>query len=1081
MPFVGAAALLVLTVLPAAEATTAPVTRGSATGTGTGTAQPGVSLSTILTSPAGSLPSGPRSNGTAVLPDGRYVTPVGRSVAVDLEPQNATLSHDGTHLYVSSEGVDDSPPGGTNHDATAHARFISVIDTKTMTVTARVPDNALHAGIAESADGRTVYVSEGQTDSLGVFAYVPAAGGGVGTLDPITHYALSAASPTDYPTSVALSPDGSRAYLSGFSGDTLITVALTATAAGPAGTVLSRVPTGSYPYTVVVSADGTRGYVSNWGLYNGDAALGVSSPIAPPPASYGGYNTTNSSSVWTYDLTGTSPKVIAATRIGEDLNGAAVDGGSTPSGLALSPDGATLAVTSSNDDLVELLDTTRTAPSTATPSTNAVGVPQHPSNVIDMRVLVGSAAVAAPTGAQPDAVTWSPDGKVLFVGEGERNDVAVVDPAKVASEGIIAPVTAATGDGPGTAAGPNRDAVIGRIPTAWYPSSLTVSPDSRHLYVTSMKGLGSGPNTFGATPTTPMPDSPAATYIPNTIKGRVTDVALTSACQALSQLTGVSDQDNGLVQPGSPLPPTTTTDGSTPARGDAGNGYVVPTAFGQPASSKIKHVFLIIKENRPYDQVLGDLPGTEADSRYTTYPQFLTPNTHALATQFAVGDNYYATTETSTQGHYSIDTGQVNEFTDKVTPSSYANKYPYGPFDTTPENLPEGGFIWNNAARHGVHTTIFGEGTVVTGIGPAALGSGSSQTSAGQLQPGVQQNAFTTTDPFYPSQANLQGSFSAAPGNPAQTLYPFNDEGRASAFADDLAAAQGREPAVAGNASAATIGQLNVMILFDDHTNGVIAGAPTPEREVAENDHGLGRVMDTISHSTYWKDSAVFVTEDDTQGGQDHVDAYRSFGLVASPWAQRGHISHVHTSFSSMQKTIDLLLGLPPTSLQELTATPMSDDFLSSGSEDLTPYTAVANNTTAATNPTVATAPNAALRRAAQLALHMPRGIDQAGALLPLEDRLAYQGELQAGDPNVHATTNVVNHTLPTGSPDPITLADQPAGAGPAADTCLASTAPTSTLPEDRRPAFLLGAAGLVALAATARRRRRRQHLSILH
>jgi len=996
-------------VLAVCAASLVLVAQGSGRGAPVGRAsEPGVNLTSVLSSPAGFLPSGPRSNGTAVLPDGRFVTPVGRSVQTTLEPQNGVLSHDGRRLYVSSEGTDDAPPAGTDHDHTKHARFFSVVDTTTLAITT-VEDDALHSGLAESPDGLTLYVDEGQTDALGVFRRTPSAGGGVGSFAKVADYPLNAASPKDYPWGLALSPDGTRAYVTGFSGDTLTTVDTAR------GTVVSRVSTGSYPYGVVVSHDGRRAYVSNMGLYNADAVLGVNSPVSPPPATYGGYNSTNSDSVWTYDLTTATPTVVAATRIGADLNGADVEGGSSPSGMALSPDDRTLAVTASGNDEVELLDTTRTTPSLAVPSTNAPTAPRHPATAVDLRVLVGSTALASPTGAQPDTVAWSPDGKVLFAGEGERNDVVVIDPAAVSgtdADDVPGPTGPLAG-GVGTGAGPSRAAVVGRIPTAWYPSALQVSPDSGHLFVVSMKGLGSGPNTDPALPlpTTANAEPPAVAYIPSTIHGRVTDIELSAACAALPTLTANSDADNGLV-------PATATSGSN------GNGYVVPTAFGQPPSDKIKHVFLVIKENRSYDQIFGDDARTESDNNYASYGAFDTPNSHALAKQFSLSDNYYATTETSTQGHIAIDTGQVNEFVDKLTPSQYAGKLPYGSFDTLPENLPQGGFIWNNAARHGVRTTVFGEGTFVVGAAPALLGQSPSQLPSGQLIPGVQKDALTTYYAPYPSQVNPVGSTGPAKG-PLETAFPYNDEGRASAFAQAVAA---------GN----VVGQLNVMILFDDHLSGDIAGAPTPERQVAENDHALGEVVSTISHSSLWKDSAVFVTEDDTQGGQDHVDAYRTLALVASPYAAPGVVSHTHTSFSGMTKTIDLLLGLPPTSLQELTATSMADSFISAGAPTTAPYETLANNTQPATNASVARAPNQLLKAAAKLALKIPPGIDRGGALLPLDNKLQRMGQLAAGDPNVVQTANVVRHTLPDGSPVPATLGPPVDTHGvAAADTCL--------------------------------------------
>jgi hypothetical protein len=214
--------------------------------------------------------------------------------------------------------------------------------------------------------------------------------------------------------------------------------------------------------------------------------------------------------------------------------------------------------------------------------------------------------------------------------------------------------------------------------------------------------------------------------------------------------------------------------------------------------------------------------------------------------------------------------------------------------------------------------------------------------------------------------------------------------------------------------------QLNVMILFDDHGNGDFPGKHTPETETAENDHALGEVVSTISNSPFWKSSAVFVTEDDTQGGQDHVDAHRTFGLVASPWVRHGRMSHQHTSFASMIKTTDLVLGLPPTSLQEMTASSLADMFIGAhGTPDLSSYTPQPNQVMPQTNRSVADARNPAELAAAQLAQRLPQGIDKGGDILPAVERLQRQGLMEAGDPNIVPQPAIEEHTLVDASPAP--------------------------------------------------------------
>lgn len=944
-------------------------------------ASPPVGLSTVFSSPAGNLPAGPRPNGTAVLPDGRLITPVGRQIKVELQPLNGVLSADGRRLYVSSEGIDDDPSVGGNH------RFITVIDTKSGAKTL-VRDDALNYGMAESKDGRTLYVSEGQSGSVGVFRRTPPNKdpGAPGGYRKITSIVLNPSSPDDYPWGLALSPDGTRLYVAGFESDTL-SVIDTANRA-----VVARVATGNYPYAVAVSPRGDQVFVSNWGLYNQDAdqlkSLTSKSPLGLPPLTIGGYNTSASSSVWGYSTSGSSPAVVTKTPIGLPLNGADVVGGSLPSALAISPDGTKVAVTSSNDDLVQILNTGQTI-SGLTPLTSGSTTPALAKTTIDMHEVAGG-----PTGAQPDAVAWIDRGRKLLAAEAGRNSVAVIDATHLTADPAGTAATVPTYD----YGADNRFAILGRLPTAWYPTGVIPSADGQHLYVVNNEGLGSGPN---AKPTDGvMTSSYGAEYIPNTLFGTVQDVPLAWALKSheLRTLSVLSDADNGLV-PAKAGPGTL-----------AGDGSVIPVRYGSGPSSRIKHVFLIIKENRPFDQVFGDLKGTERDQALTAFGAIITPNAHALAARFSIPDNYYANSETSVDGHYSIDTGTINQFVLETTPDSYAGKFPHDTFQTQPENLPMPGFIWDNAGGHNVRTRVYGEGTYLVGLGPQQLGKGLDTNAEGALAPGIKA-ANVSYDPLYSSQVDLQD---AAPG-PAQlhqainAVTPYNDEGRASEFGRDISSLD----------AAGQVAQLNVMILFDDHTAGYLPNANRPEDYVAENDHALGEVISDISHSSVWPSSAVFVAEDDTQGGVDHVDAHRSFGLMISPWAKPG-VDHVHMSFSSMTKTIDLILGLPPTSTEEMTATSMSSAFISADQHpDDAPYTALANSTFTQTNPLPSAAANPTQKAAAELALQVPPGIDNGGELAQEDQMLGHLGEVLAGAPDVVAEPDVVEHTLPTGDPAP--------------------------------------------------------------
>jgi len=798
-----------------------------------------------------------------------------------------------------------------------------------------------------------------------------------------------------FPWGLALSPDGRYAYVAGFQGNTLTVVDTTTR------TVVASVGTGEYPRDVVVSRDGRRAYVTNWGLYNGNGS-GRTNPapsVATPPPD-GNYNAPRTSSVWIYDLSSpAAPTVSTKVRVGRDLNGTDVVSGSLPTSVALSPDGSRFAVTAANNDLVELRDA----------ASGAL------VRLVDLAAVPGG-----PTGAAPNAVAWAPDGRTLYVSLGGRDAVAAVDPA-----------TGTTG---------------GLIPTGWYPSAVAVSADGAHLYVASFRGLGAGPNTTGGTPASHAADKRGTdvNYIDNLIRGLVQDVPLRAACGALPDLTGTVVHDNGL-------------DGADPAAPDPSGG-VLPAAYGSGSSKTIKHVVFILKENRTYDQVFGDVAGTERDESVAPFSGSVTPNQHALAAQFAAGDNYYSTALTSYDGHYVADSGDIDDFTEQLTPSSYAGKFANDPFVTTPENLPQGGFTWNNLARAGISFKIYGEATYLVGLSPTALNAKGSPTNP--LPPA-----------FYATGGSPSGSFS--PTYPSQITVErpvvgggSSDEDRADDFLRDL---QLMTTTSTGGA-ADTVPSFLQLTLPDDHTAGASPGQPTPQTFVAENDHAVGRIVEGLSKSPIWDSTAVFVTEDDTQDGQDHVDASRTFALVAGGHVKKGYVSHTHLSNLSLQKTVDLLLGAPPTSLDELTATPMADYFTATG--DDTPFTARPNVTPPGTNPPYGQAANPDLARAQALQKGVPPGIDQGGPRFSAALAAQLAGMRQAETPGLAPTSDVVEHTLPAGSPEPVVLPAAQAGAP--AGTCAAEAAsgPRPAVPEAVVPALFVAVGAAVAAGAVVRRRR---------
>jgi YVTN family beta-propeller protein len=936
-------------------------------------AAPALSVNNVMSSPAGSLATGPRDNGTAVLPDGRLVTPVGKTVPVDLLPLNTVLSHDGKRLYVSSEGGDDEP----THDS-IYNRFISVVDTATMKAT-RVKDDSLQYGLAESPDGKQVYASEGDLGRVGVFDVTG------GTLARQGSVALD---PEDFPWGLTFGPDGRYAYVVGFRGNSL-SVIDTKTRKS-----VARVGTGEFPYTVAVSPDGKHAYVSNWGLFNIEASQVESNAdvVDLPPIEIGGYNTDRSSSVWFYDLSNpAAPVVTNKVRLGADVDGYEVISGSLPSSMAVSPDGATLAVTISNNDQVVLLNA----------ATGAV------RKTLDFHVF----GADGPTGSQPNALAWSPDGRILYVAEGGRNSVAAVD---AASGGVIV-----------------------RIPTGWYPSAIVPAEGGNRLYITSAKGWGAGEN--GVDIDDPAKDTGGInpSYIGNLLKGSLQSIDLRTICGAsIGMLNDAVDHDNGFVA-------------QTSAQA---NNDVLPTAFGAGPSKKIKHVVFILKENRTYDQILSDLNGTERDNRLGLYTGPVTPNHHEAATAFSHGDNYYDVGQDSFDGHFIIDSGHENEFDQKVHPTVWnANKLgPEEIYVSAPENLPMAGYMWNNLYRHNVSFRIYGEATYLLGLGPSGVNAGRPSTNPKQLLPQsyALQNNYSLT---YPSQI----SPSRPVGGDGNT-----DEDRADDFVRELPLLD----------AANQVPQFMFLWMTDDHTEGTTPGRPTPEFEIARNDHALGRILESLTHSQAWNDMAVFVTEDDPQDGQDHVDAHRTIQLVLSPYAKRGYTSHVHHSNLSTLKTMDLLLGVPPNSTQEASATPLSDYFQATPQAEPR-FVTRPQQVPFATNPDKSNAPNAKLKAAAELMESVPKGLDEGGEDLQEVLRLRHEGAALAHEPGIPQLTDTVEHTLATGDPARLKLPAKAEGECP----LVLGAATDGSLPATGGHSGELAlVAVLIALAIAVRRLTRR-------
>jgi len=529
-----------------------------------------------------------------------------------------------------------------------------------------------------------------------------------------------------------------------------------------------------------------------------------------------------------------------------------IDVGLHPTGMALSPSGDRVYVTNANSDTVSVIDTATDTMA----KTLAVGErgPEQPQQL----------------GSSPNAVAVSPDGQTVFVANGAANAVAVVD-----------------------ADGTSDDAVRGLIPTGWYPTAVAVDRSGAQLFIANGYGFGS---------IAPTPASRDGRSFVDRV-GVVSMMAVPDRGQ-LARLTQQVRRNNRGLPPDA--------DGNDGDHGHAAaDGAAVPVPRNIGQGSPIKHVFYIIKENRTYDQVFGDLPQGNGDPSLVEFGRDVSPNHHALAEQFVLLDNYYGPGDQSALGH---------RWVLQSYPSDWVHKYGNGRNNQNPMLLGPTDAIYDHAKARGLSVRAYGE----RGANPI--------TPANATWTDIYNDwKFGTSKVNIAAQAIIVGLRDVYhPRYPAaESRVP--DQYRADIFLKEFAQFEKN----------GTLPNLVLLLLYDDHTEGTSPGFPTPRASVADNDLALGRIVDAISHSRYWKESAIFVTEDDSQDGLDHVDGHRTVGLVISPYVKHGRVDSTFFSIVNMFRTIEQILGLSPVNQFDAAAEPMFGIF--TPKPDLTPYSARPN------------------------------------------------------------------------------------------------------------------------------------------
>jgi len=834
-------------------------------------------------------------------------------------PVTMVLSPDGRYAALLNDGY------GTQ-ETLAH-QSISVLDLKTNQIAeypdARLSDESHQSyfiGLAFSSDGKHLYASMGSlTDPTG--AKAGNTGNGIAVYSfaagkvaperfiPIALQPLSAGKKLvagltapphmaiPYPAGLALIAEGGRDKLlvaNNLSDNAVLLDPASGKVLQTFDLTTSDLVPSSYPYTCVATGDGRRAWCSLW----------------------------NASQVAELDLT--SGKVVRQIKLKEPKDPLAP--GSHPTAMLLSANQSALYVALSNVDQVVAVATEggddTTYFSSATPGQKY-------------------------SGSYPSALALSSDGRYLLASDSSLDAVAVFDTTQ-----------------PGAS---DRDVPrqpIGFIPTDWYPSALAVHGDD--LIIATAKGEGSRPNKDMGKTSYEMRhrDHP---YIPTLLRGSIARLNIPSTMEKLPQLTQIVEHDNLLhADPGT-----------------------IAFVGGQ---NPIKHVIYVIKENRTYDQILGDLkvgdkPVGDGDSSLTMYGADITPNEHKLALQFGVLDNFYDSGEVSGDGHLWSTAAITSDYNEKTWQIAYrghertydfqgqnADEYPLEHNQPDIDD-PSTGFLWDNLARNRLTYRDYGE--YVSALwcnekrkaGSPKQGTPSGQQArcpraeleqGGTLPPNVgdphgSPSPYPWAVPLFsgvkPTKAVLRDHF--------DPLFPdFNtdypDQLRADEFLNEFGAfVRARESHEGADFE---LPSFVLLYLPDDHTGGTRPNFPRPAASVADNDLALGRVVDAVSHSPYWDDTAIFVLEDDAQDGADHVDAHRSIAFVVSKYspgsnsgrsgepAGQPYVEHRFYTTVNMIHTMEMLLGLPPMNQNDAYAPVMGKLF--SGAGDQAPYKADFRNLT---------------------------------------------------------------------------------------------------------------------------------------
>lgn len=852
----------------------------------------------ILSAPAGDQITKIDKNGKTVIPNGRYITPQGKSIVTAPHPYGLTLSPDGNIAVTANSGtsplsitiirnilskdpeVQQVPPGPSTDKGVLASVFM---------------------GLAISPDNQTVYVSGGQENKIYMFDLY--SGEKKDSID-CSYISDKVDYSHGYIGDMELSKDGKTLYAVDQIGFRMVIVDT------ETKKLKHSVPVGRYPFGICLSPDEKKIYVANVGMFeyafiqkphknksrvkiksvdfpvfayrSKEMLEGIENDTLSVPG-LGDPNAIEAFSVFSIDLEdATHPKIDAKIKTGH-LVGALVDGipavgGSSPNSM-VATDKFVFVSNGTNDNI------------------SVISIEQD--TIVNTIYLKPDHRLKQFRGVIPFGLAVSPDQKRLYVAESGINAVAIID---IPSQ-----------------------KVIGHIPTGWFPSKIEVSNDGKNLIIANAKGYGSGPNAGKD-----FKRAPEGSYIGSLMKGTVQVVEIPDGIQLQAMTEQVISNNFQFHR---------ANDKIFKDRKD----NPVPLYPGEK-ESPIKHIVFISKENRTYDEVFGQIENAEGDPSLARYGKDVSfrnkegtnsvsntvvmPNHLNLAGNFAISDNFYVDADVSADGHRWLVNTYPNEWCETSTAASYGGNRDFkerskapGVFAMNgaagaiyPEDYNEAGSMWDHLERNSIDFYNFGFSVMFE---PALY-------KVRYKYSGIRQYInFPMPQPLYTRTSKMYPTYNMA----------IPDQFRIDQFTKefDQKWLSGKE----------TMPEFMTVIIPNDHGAGERpeAGYPFRESYMADNDLAVGRIVEYLSHTPYWKNMLIVITEDDAQNGVDHIDAHRSILMVISPWVKRNYVSHMHYSFGSIFKTFWNILGLPYLNQYDAGATDLSDFFTSS--PNYTPYNAL--------------------------------------------------------------------------------------------------------------------------------------------